>query len=94
MNTEQRKRILKINEIIKSNSFPSLDVLSRQIGVNKRTIQRDLEILKEKEKAPLKYCRRNKGYYYSEATFNIKDIILTEGEMIEFSRVERLFISQ
>jgi predicted DNA-binding transcriptional regulator YafY len=90
MNTEQRNRILKINEIIRTNGYPNLDELSKQVGVNKRTIQRDLQVLREKEKAPLKYCRLNNGYYYTESTFNIKDIILTEGEMVGLLLAEKL----
>ncbi len=59
-------RIFKIHEEIASGRFPSVKALAANIGVNERTIKRDLDVLRNQLNAPIIYERRKKGFRYAE----------------------------
>jgi predicted DNA-binding transcriptional regulator YafY len=83
-------RILMIDEAIRSGAFPTVSKLARKAEVTKRTIERDLEYLRDVYKAPIEYDREKRGYYYSEPNFFIKSVILTEGELFSIALFDRL----
>lgn len=45
------------------------------------TIEKDMFAMREEHDAPIKYSKREKGYYYSEPDFTMNDIPLTENDM-------------
>ena len=83
-------RILLIDEAIRSGSYPSVAKLAKKTEVNKRTIERDIEYLRDMYEAPIEYDREKKGYYYTEPNFFIKSVILTEGELFSVALFDRL----
>jgi predicted DNA-binding transcriptional regulator YafY len=83
-------RILMLDEMIRSGSYPSIAKLARKAEVNKRTIERDIEYLRDMYEAPIEYDRQKRGYYYSEPNFFIKSVILTEGELFSLALFDRL----
>ena len=83
-------RILWIDEAIRSGTYPSIEELVRKTEVNERTIERDIEYLRDMYNAPIEYDRKKGGYYYSEPNFFIKSVILTEGELFSIALFDRL----
>jgi predicted DNA-binding transcriptional regulator YafY len=83
-------RILMIDEAIRSEIYPSITKLARKAEVNDRTIERDLEYLRDIYQAPVEYDRQKRGYYYSEPNFFIKSVMLTEGELFSIAVFDRL----
>ena len=55
-----------------------------------RTISRDIEEMKLFYNAPITFDRAKNGYYYTEDSFYIKDISLSEGELFSVALFERL----
>ena len=45
------------------------------------TIEKDLFNMKMEHDAPIKYSKKNAGYYYEDANFSINDVPLTEDEL-------------
>jgi predicted DNA-binding transcriptional regulator YafY len=83
-------RILMIDEEIRSGAYPSVDKLAHRSEVTNRTIERDIEYLRDMYQAPIEYDRQKHGYYYSESNFFIKSGILTEGELFSIALFDRL----
>jgi len=84
------RRILMIDEAVRSGSYPTIAKLARKAEVTKRTIERDIEYLRDMYNAPIEYDREKRGYYYSEPNFFIKSVILTEGELFSIALFDRL----
>lgn len=67
--------------------YPSAPVLARDWGqeagdeVSSRTIKRDIEFLRDNG-APIEYDASRHGYYYSDETFELPGILLTEGDLL------------
>ncbi len=80
-------RIIQIDEDIRSGIYPSISYLMEKHGVSKRTILRDIEFLRDRYDAPVEADRTRKGYYYTDSTFAIKNVLLTEGDLFTISTV-------
>ena len=83
-------RIIQIDEDIRSGVMPGINYLVKKHGVSRRTILRDIEFLRDRYQAPLEYDRLRKGYYYTDSTFAIKNVLLTEGDLFTVSTVMHL----
>ena len=84
------RRMLMIDEAIRSGSFPSIKKLARKAEVSTRTIERDIGYLRDMYEAPIEYDSARKGYYYSEPNFFIKSVVLTEGELFSIALFDLL----
>ena len=83
-------RILMIDEAIRSGFFPSIGKLAAKAEVTRRTIERDIEYLRDMYQAPIEYDSVKRGYFYSEPNFFIKSVMLTEGELFSIAIFDRL----
>lgn len=77
----QWERLVKLDELIRKRSYPNRPALAAELEVSERTIQRDLNYLRDRMDAPLAYNRHQGGYHYSEDTWFLPAIPLSEGEM-------------
>lgn len=74
-------RIIQIDEMLRGGTFIKLEDLVFKFGVNKRTVERDFERLRDDLNAPLEYDKAKKMYHYTDPTFSIPNVVLTEGEL-------------
>lgn len=80
-------RIIQIDKWIRSGSYPSVQQMMDEYGVSRRTILRDIEFLRDRYDAPVEADRTRKGYYYTDPTFMIQNVLLTEGDLFTVSTV-------
>ncbi len=74
-------RLLKIEQAIQNLNYPNVKRLQTELEVSRRTILRDIEELKIYYNAPIEYDRIRKGYYYSDNTYFLKNMMLSESEV-------------
>ncbi len=80
-------RIIQIDEMLRGGAFVGMDELIFNFGVNKRTVERDFERLRDEMNAPLEYDKTKKMYHYTDPTFSVPNVVLTEGELFTVSKV-------
>ncbi len=73
-------RMARIHALIAGGSRPSAARLAADLEVSRRTVERDLEAMRDELGAPLVYDRRSGGYYYSAPSFQLPLVNLTESE--------------
>lgn len=76
-------RIVKIDELLQSGRWYTAKEIAEAIedgSYSSRTIQRDIEYMRDTLNAPIESDSR--GYHYTEKNFFIKSIPLTEGEAL------------
>ena len=83
-------RIIQIDEDIRSGIYPGIQFLMEKHGVSRRTILRDIEFLRDRYQAPIECDRRRKGYYYTDPTFAIQNVLLTAGDLFTVSTLMHL----
>ncbi|HKM39548.1 MAG TPA: WYL domain-containing protein [bacterium] len=75
-------RIHRIDCLVRQWEYPNVPKLSRWLEVSTRTIERDIEFLRDSLGAPLKYDAKRRGYYYTQSDFALPPVKLTDGELI------------
>ena len=83
-------RILEIDDMIRSGEYPNATVLEKKFEVSRSTIMRDIDFLHDRYNAPLEYDQQKKGYHYTDSTFFVKSVMLSEGEVFAVSVMEPL----
>lgn len=80
-------RILEIDKYIRSGNYPNATSLGKKFEVSRATIMRDIEFLRDRYEAPLEYDQTRNGYYYTDPTFFIQSVMLSEGELFTVSTI-------
>ncbi len=93
MNTTARpvlNRIMRIDEALRRATWPNANTLAKALEVNPRTIRRDLDFLRDRLRAPIAFDARRHGYYYTEASYRLPFLQLTEGELVALFLAEQM----
>lgn len=81
-NTTQFRRLMALHEAIKNGEYPNCLSFSVDYEVAQKTIQRDIDFLRDSLGAPIEYDREKKGFYYTDTTWFLPSIALSEGELM------------
>lgn len=76
------QRILQIHGFLVAQRFPNCTTLAREIEVTPKTIQRDLNFMRDEMCLPLAYHEREHGYFYTKP--------VTEFPLLQLSRRDML----
>lgn len=87
--TEYQK-ILRMDELIREGTFPSVEKLQEELEVNRRTIFRYRRLLIEDFNAPIEFDKNRNGYFYSVPSFSVNDISLNEDESFALQICKRI----
>lgn len=82
INKTQFRRLVELDRLIRSRKYPNCLTLASEWEVSQKTIQRDIDYLRDFFSAPIAYDRTHKGYYYEDETWFLPALPLNEGELI------------
>jgi predicted DNA-binding transcriptional regulator YafY len=77
----QYRRILFIDRKIRSRTYPNCSSMAVEWEVSDKTIQRDIEYLRDELDAPIAYDALKHGYYYKEPSFSLPAISVSESDL-------------
>ncbi|MGP1530076.1 MAG: helix-turn-helix transcriptional regulator [Treponema sp.] len=83
-------RLLHIDREIRAGKFPAIRQLAHELEVSKRTIERDIEFLRDRYSAPVEYDYRRRGYTYTQPAFFLKSLFLTNEEFFSVAVFEKV----
>jgi predicted DNA-binding transcriptional regulator YafY len=75
------ERMMRIHDAIQSGRFPSAQTLARDLEVSSKSIQRDLEFMRDRMQFPIEYDEKHWGYYYTKDVSSFPAFNVTEGEL-------------
>lgn len=84
MSRLQLERIFTIDRKIRDGQFPNAEGLAMELEVSRRVIFNDRKFLLERLGAPLRLDRTRGGWYYSEPTWVLPAVMVTQGELLAF----------
>lgn len=73
-------RLIWIDGRVRAEAYPNCQSIAEEFNLSLRQAARDVEYLRDTLGAPLEYCRRRKGYRYTEATFALPAMLLTASQ--------------
>lgn len=84
-------RLYEIDRLISQGQYPNCEFLAEHLEVHRRTVERDIERLRDFFGAPIVYDRQRKGYGYS-ASFSPPRLRLKEGEAVALFLGQKLLM--
>lgn len=76
------ERVLRIHELVSRGRFPNCSTLARELEVNRKTIQRDLNFMREELELPLEYHEISHGYYYTRPVSDFPFLKTTSEDLV------------
>jgi predicted DNA-binding transcriptional regulator YafY len=84
------ERIAALDRALRAGRYPNAVGLARELEVSHRTVQRDIDFLRDRLGAPLAYDGRRHGYRYTDPTYRLPLWPVTEGELVALFLAERV----
>lgn len=82
MPDNRSSRLQTIDESIRKGHYPNCEFLAKTCRVTVRCINRDIEFMRDRLKAPIAYDARQRGYYYDNPAWSmLMSDVLTTGEV-------------
>jgi len=85
-----QRRLAIIDQYISDGNYPTASFLAKKLECSVRTIQRDINEMINFYHAPIEARQGNGGYYYSDPTFFLKSVMLSEGELFSLTLFDQL----
>ncbi len=83
-------RFVMIDRVLREENWPNARTLGKRLEVTDRTVRRDIDWMRERLHAPIRFNRSKNGYFYSEPSYRLPFLQLTEGELISLFVAEQL----
>jgi predicted DNA-binding transcriptional regulator YafY len=78
------ERLVLMDALIREGSYPSVRTFCERFEVSRRTVYDDIQFLRDRLNAPLKYNRVRGGYFYTDLTWVLPSLLVTEGQLLAF----------
>lgn len=75
-------RMLKIHDLIAAGGYPNCASLSADLEVSDKTVQRDVEFMRDRMGLPIEYDAGRRGFHYTREVASFPRISMTEGEVV------------
>jgi proteasome accessory factor B len=82
------ERMMLVHAQLKSGDFPNCRKIADQLEVSTKTIQRDIDFMRDRLGLPIEYDPIRFGFYYTEPVTSFPSIEVSEGE------ITALFVAQ
>ncbi|MEI6217714.1 MAG: WYL domain-containing protein [bacterium] len=77
----QFPRLLELDRQIRAGSYPNCLTFADEYEVSQKTIQRDIDFLRDQMNAPIEYYRDKKGFYYTDSNWFLPALNMSEGDL-------------
>jgi predicted DNA-binding transcriptional regulator YafY len=84
------RRMQAIDQALRARKWPTDKTLANDLEVDPRTIRRDLEFMRDEHHAPIAFDRVRRGYHYTEPTYRLPLLQMSQGELLALYLSERL----
>ena len=81
-------RMMQLHDRLVAGAFPNCNKLSTELEVSPKTIQRDIDFMRDQLGLPIQYDQLKFGFYYTERVTHFPTMKVSEGEVVA------LFVAQ
>jgi predicted DNA-binding transcriptional regulator YafY len=81
---QQLERIMEIDRRIRQGEYPNAEKLAESLEVSRRVIFNDRSFMIYRLGAPIEFDRERGGWYYTDKTWSLPGIYVTQGELMAF----------
>lgn len=78
----QYRRLLFVDRKIREGGYPNCSSLAGEWETSTRTMQRDIDYLRDELEAPIQYDYAHRGFYYEDPSWFLPSVMLSEGDLM------------
>ena len=82
-------RMMRIHEQLKDDKFPNCSQLALALECASKTVQRDIDFMRDRMNLPIEFDFRRNGFHYTEPVENFPMVQVTEQELIALFVAEK-----
>jgi proteasome accessory factor B len=75
-------RMVKIHELLAAGKFPNCSILAAQFEVSYKTVQRDIDFMRDQMLLPIDYDAVRHGFHYTKPVTTFPSVTITYGEVV------------
>lgn len=75
-------RMMKLHELLAAGKLPNCAKLAEALEVSSKTIQRDIDFMRDQMDLPIAYDQQKHGFYYSQSVGQFPMVTVSEGEIV------------
>ncbi len=83
------ERMLRIHQALQAKKFPNATQLAAELEVSTKSIQRDLDFMRDRLQLPIEYSPQQFGYHYTGEVTSFPTMHITEGELVALVIAEK-----
>lgn len=83
------ERMLRIHQALQAGKFPNATKLAAELEVSTKSIQRDLDFMRDRLQLPIEYNPQRFGYHYTAEVTSFPTMHITEGELVALVIAEK-----
>jgi len=76
------ERMVRLHDRLKAGAFPNCRKLALELEVSAKTIQRDIDFMRDRLGLPIEYDQNQFGFYYTEPVASFPNIEVSQGEIM------------
>lgn len=81
---QQLERIFYIDASLRANRYPTAEQIAAELEVSRRVVFTDREFMINRLGAPIEFDRDRGGWCYTDPTWVLPNMMITEGELLAF----------
>lgn len=75
-------RMLKIHNLLMKERFPNCSNMAVELEVSSKTVQRDVDFMRDQLSLPISYHPVRHGFYYTESVRQFPTVQVSDGELV------------
>lgn len=83
------ERMLRIHQSLQAGTYPNATKLAADLEVSTKSIQRDLDFMRDRLQLPIEYNPQRLGYHYTGEVTSFPTMHITEGELVALVIAEK-----
>ena len=80
---------MRIHQSLQSGKYPNATILAAELEVSTKSIQRDLDFMRDRLQLPIEYHPQKFGYHYTGEVTSFPTMHITEGELVALVIAEK-----
>lgn len=76
------ERMSRLHVLLKSGEYPNHSKMAEELEVSRKTVQRDLDFMRDRLGLPIEYDARRYGFFYSGPVDSLPELDVSEGELV------------
>ena len=74
----------RLHVILEAGRFPNCRQLARELEVSPKTVQRDIDFMRDQMEFPIEYNAAERGFFYTRPVVSFPSVQISEGELVAF----------